>query len=434
MINPCAFNYYNPFFMWTPIPPVARVMPRLSYEDWAKKYHRANIKVINNVAESFAWKKEFISSAESSIELSANFAGGKDFIETLALIERRMKEKPRLRTHILLSEDFLEPKDKKALERLQKKFKARFTYLITGRKYYAQPFVHTQENHVKMLVVDEKYFIIGGSGICPAMTRESPPTVTKEKKRLVQLFIASSFRDTDLIGEGVTASIMRRHFFDLFDEWEQKINPKSKNRFFHIARTGISRNFLQEPAIIKDAKIKFVSCGPHVRDNNPITQLIAKRILCASREVHIASLFFNPHPQIKCALAVQRMKRLHTVGYFNGSRNNKKHLIHTCNSRPSYNLLSRVYEFEKPDCLYHKKVMTVDGKYAVIGSYNLGQKSALCDNEIVVQIKDARAVAQVHQGLREDAKSSTTLTGQQLHNHRFRVLERPLRFLAPLYV
>jgi len=439
-------NFYYPVCFYNPqaycrpyayrIPPPIEQIP---YEEWAKKYHTANIKVINNVSESFAWKKEFIASAETSIELSANFAGGKDFIEILDLLKQKMKAKPRLRVHILLSEDLLEAKDRKRLIQLKKQFGNRFHYLIT--KVHAQilPFPQSKENHVKMLVVDGKYFVMGGSGIHQRMTREKAPSKDMSKEissRIVRAVVAPCFRDTDLIGEGVTASIMRRHFFTLFHQWELKTEDKKiKNRFFSIAGAlrGTSYRFLEEPHMIYGAKIKFASCGPNTPENNPITRLIVKRILKARRVIHIANFLFNPHNSIKQALYLKKTCGIKTIGHFSGSQSRKLNHIFTLNNRYNYDLLSKAYEFTRPQCLYHKTVLTVDGIYGLIGSYNFGQKSALGDNEIAIQIKDPRAVAQINQGLQEDIAESIELTGPKLTNLYYKVTGAPFVYvLSPL--
>ena len=137
------------------------------------RYTHAYLLVSNVSDESFEWKKELIRNAESSIELSGNFAGGQPFQEVLALIETRMREKPNLRVHLILSRDLLENPDIEKLRELAKS--PNFSYLITDRIYTPLPTPHSEENHVKMLVVDGKYFVVGGSGIHPKLVREEPP-------------------------------------------------------------------------------------------------------------------------------------------------------------------------------------------------------------------------------------------------------------------
>lgn len=142
-----------------------------------------DLRVSNHATESFEWKKELIRSAQSSIELSANFAGGHSFRQVLRLIEKRMKIQPDLKVHLLLSRDLLEPKDLKYLKFLKKHY-PHFVHLITDRIYTTVPEVLSEENHVKTLIVDGQYFVMGGTGISDIMSREIAPHDSKKQDNL----------------------------------------------------------------------------------------------------------------------------------------------------------------------------------------------------------------------------------------------------------
>jgi phosphatidylserine/phosphatidylglycerophosphate/cardiolipin synthase-like enzyme len=52
-----------------------------------------------------------------------------------------------------------------------------------------------------------------------------------------------------------------------------------------------------------------------------------------------------------------------------------------------------VYEWIDPLSLYHRKVMVIDEKHIIIGSYNLGIKSANYDYECALVIEDSPEIA-----------------------------------------
>lgn len=68
---------------------------------------KVNLRLAQHVTEGLEWKKMLIQSAEKSIELSPNFAGGKDFRQVLKLIQIQMRLKPDLKVHLLCSFDLL---------------------------------------------------------------------------------------------------------------------------------------------------------------------------------------------------------------------------------------------------------------------------------------------------------------------------------------
>jgi hypothetical protein len=177
-----------------------------------------------------------ISTAQSSIELSPNFAGGKAFCEILDLIAIGMSKHPQLRVHLILSKDLLEDLDRGKLEELAQN--EQFVYLVTDRLFYPHPFVHTEENHVKLLIVDGKYFVMGGSGIHPKMIRDtySHENMGNEKSTFAAQFVDQAFHDADLVGTGEAVGELRHHFFGLFSKWEERTLAVKKNRFFPLRK------------------------------------------------------------------------------------------------------------------------------------------------------------------------------------------------------
>lgn len=392
------------------------------------QYSKADVRILNHVTESFEWKKQLIQSAESSIELSANFAGGENFREILRLIDQRMEEKPNLRVHLILSRDLIESLDVQILEELSKKFNNRFVFLITDRIFCTAPFIHTEENHVKLLVVDGKYFITGGTGIHQKMTREeyrADPDSDK-KDTFASNFIDRAFRDTDLLGQGPVACTMRQQFFSLFTKWEKRMQDQDNNRFFSLEGfdTGVCSLFHSQASLFTNVNLKCLVGGPEHRKSNPITNEITERIATANKSIRIANLIFNPADSIKKALQAKKdEKNIEIIGYLNGTSRHSSlgHYLYALPNRYNYDLLNTTYEYQKVNQLYHKKVATFDSQYTIIGSYNLGIKSAYCDDEIICVLDDTRIAEAVNATLDIDKSESIELKGKHLIKKRTRM-------------
>ncbi len=394
-------------------------------------YSKGNVKLVDSVEESFEWKKEMISIAESSIELSPSFAGGKDFREVLDLIEERMRKKPLLQVHLILCKNLLENADIQKLNQLVCDFGDRFVYLISDQLLYRNP-LRTEENHTKMLIVDGKYFVMGGSGIHPRMTRETSDSDSSDPHQAFAAhFISKFFRDADIVGEGPVALTMRRYFYTLFKKWEGRMGRENPDRFSPLdgAPRGVSDRFVQDTHVSRDADMKFLAGGPQDQDHHPITRKFCKRIGRTEKEMRFASPLFNPDEKIKRALKEKKKGDAKIIGYFNGGQKNPTLVqnVYTVPSRYNYSLVDRVHEYEVQDQLYHKKVASFDGKYVMIGSYNMGQKSAHWDDEIMMQIRNCKVAGQVDTMLDEDAKRSIAFpTPPRLNKFR--------KFLSMLFI
>jgi len=380
-------------------------------------YSKVDLRVSNHATESLEWKKALISSAQHSIELSANFAGGEDFRDVLNLMEHRMSLYPDLKCHLILSSDLLQKQDILYLKKLKECY-PHFNYLITERIYTLTPELLSEENHVKMLVVDGQYFAMGGTGIHEKMSREEIPVNASKNNFLADKLIDQAFRDTDIIGHGNAAQTMRNQFFNLYRIWEYRMTGQEMNRFFDTdsEKAGRCKIFHHEDNLIKDSSLKYVVSGPEHRNKNPISSEIADLTTQAKTEIRITNLLFNPDQTINAALKNAKDKKIHIKGYFNGTSKNSSsaHYLYALPNRYNYHLLTDVFEYHKKDQLYHKKVITVDSRYTVVGSFNLGVKSAKCDYENICVIDDIRVAQLMNNALDGDAKFSEHLTDKKL--------------------
>lgn len=399
-------------------------------------FSRTCIRVSNHCRESFEWKKRLIMSAEASIELSPNFAGGVSFRAILDLIHAQMQKKPTLRVHLLLSPDLLEPADRIALQALAKN--ERFYYLITGRLLHLYPSPCLQENHVKLLIVDGKYFVVGGSGINHRMISEDyVPIKQFRREPLSSRCIDQTFRDTDIIGAGPAARTMRVQFYRLLSKWIHRMQAIECDRYFSLPSetSSICETFHETEGLIHDAPLKVVVGGPEHRQDNPITREIAHHITLATRIIRIGNLLFNPMGAIKRALESKKALGVHISGCFNGitPHTSLLHYLLVLPARANYCLLNTAYEYQMRSQMYHKKVATFDGRYTLIGSYNWDFRSDACDDEILLVVDSEQVTRCVDSGLDTDAQRSVRKTEADISSTH-RVMGRNLGAITRFFI
>jgi phosphatidylserine/phosphatidylglycerophosphate/cardiolipin synthase-like enzyme len=266
-----------------------------------------NLLSTQNSFESLNWKYHLLSHAEESIEFSPNYCGDLEFQVCLLKIQQSLEKKPNLKVHILLSEDFLKSEEKDLLKELQEKFPIRFNYLITGTELQITPYLGSKENHQKVMIVDDKYFVLGGSGVKSSMSTKGDETPkTNRPPSWKDDMVSKAFRDMDVVGEGNLAKSLRQHFYDVYQSWESKKNKNlAANRSFEVDPTRSCKldSLETDPLLVKNVATKAFFSNPNSpTQENPISREISSKILSATKNVHIAQMNFNPDPIIKTAL------------------------------------------------------------------------------------------------------------------------------------
>lgn len=378
------------------------------------KYYEANVRLTEKADCGFEWKKALIESAQESIELSVNFAGGSSYREVLELMDTKMTQNEQIKTHMIASVDLLEPADKEMLNKMKEKFGDRFNVLITDRYYKVGLDFHSEENHVKMLVVDGKYFVGGGTGIHPRLSREHYDLEQDgEKPTPAARLLDPASKDADIVGESKEiAHAMRDQFFNLYRLWEiRTTNSDHASRYFPLTREpGYCQKFAEGEGVIQHVRMKFLVGGPEHRGNNPIVKEYAKRISKAKSEIRIANWVLNPSKKIRRALknAAALNPDLKRVAHLNGIGSNFSigRLSQTHSGRGNYHLVDKIYEYRGHHQVYHKKVATFDDSHMIIGSFNLGKKSAKYDHEVAFVIKNKEVTELGRARLKKDKTHS----------------------------
>lgn len=381
----------------------------------------ANLRLSCHVEKTLEWKLDLIKSAERSIELSPNFAGGKPFRDIVKAIRNRMCEKHDLKVHIILSFDLLEKEDRALLKSLKTQFGDRFSILVTSKILSIGA---SQENHVKLLLIDEKYFVMGGSNIAPSMTSESPVLVHPTLP-----LGGLGFRDMDLIGEGDVAKTMRQQFFALYHKWELRSDKKAKDRFFAAGETkGACQKFHAPEGLFSGKQVSFFVGGAEHKSANPIVKAVADRIQAATKKVRIASFVLNFPKPIRDQLASKKKEGVKVVAYTTGVNSKtvfwQKLLygLFRVISLNNYRLFSKVHKSDVKDQFYHRKVITIDNEITMIGSSNFGVKSSELDEEVLLCISDPEITQAVNAALKEDKEKAIRVEEEGLKVSKFQSL------------
>lgn len=407
------------------------------------------IVICDNGLEMFAWDLEFIRHAQHSVDIAACFFGGEVARELLNEVEARLEVCPDLRVNILATPILLEKEDYAMIDHLRKKYPDNFHLEHASNVTVVWPDVTGLDNHVKMLVVDEQYFSMGGTNLDESGVSEG--TFKPERGNNKLNFIASSLpagmRDQDIVGRGPIAKQLRQTFCKLFAIWchynktgRLEKNPEAfadNSFYFEIVDKPFVPLFeiSDQWFAVETSRLKYILSGPHQK-NNAITEEYVRLINQAKREIRIANLYFCPADPIFNALlnAVNRGVKLTVItnGISDVSPEYTKYFCWA--NRLSYVPMlfgktyhfwdyfsvknkapntTKIFEYHVKDVLLHKKMMIVDEDIFVLGSYNLGVKSHLADYETVMVIHSKEAVKAISKVYSRDLMHSKEVSTKE---------------------
>lgn len=379
--------------------------------------------------ERMEWDLEFIRHARHSIDLSGVFFHGKIADRYLAEIEQRLLAEPELQVRMMITPICAEPENLSTLERMRRHYPGRFLCEETVAVAGFAPDVHAIENHVKICIVDGYYFSIGGTNITDYEYVEglTTPTRSPHQQNSLARRLAAGFRDGNVVGRGAVGHEMHRQFGALFALWSHYNQTfcleKSLTTFLPEEEEERGEKpyvelFEKAPRkiLLPEERVQFLVGGPHQKQN-AITAAYLRLIQEARREIWIAHMFCFPEEHLFSALldAVRRGVHLEVVTNGLGGTAPKQNDIYGWANRMSYVPLfygkeykawdyfsmkkekpysTSIYEYGIPDVQLHKKVMLVDGRFLMVGSYNLGDKSDRADYEMNLLIDSERVVAE----------------------------------------
>lgn len=410
-----------------------------------------SVYLTKNPDVSTEWKLRLIQEAKQSIEISAGYTKGKIVQTLLETLHEKLETNPTIKVHLMISRllDFLKSDEEAYLASLASSYPGRFNYLITEATglINQEDKAYITENHTKLIIIDEKYYLLGGTNLVEELSSEDPSR-SREIDSTASHHIPAAAKDMDAVIRGPMAKKLRKEFFNLYALYrsnEPLNNSKgdfkpSKTNYFPLSneeKADISL-FEEHPDTDHNVRVYSVISGPRMQLHT-IGNMYEKLILQAHTSIDIANMYFFPCTTIRNALldAVNRDVRLHVVT--NGTHDE---LTTINSSREWYGHLNRMnyfplmagrdysiwelfaardatptkaafFELNLKGILLHKKVMTTDSLYTLIGSYNLGMKSEDADYEVAAVIESPKIAAKMQTILLDDKKKSKQIPFNQ---------------------
>lgn len=227
--------------------------------------------------------------------------------------------------------------------------------------------------HMKMLLVDDKYAIVGGMNYSDHYSHKNPN--------------GPKWRDTDVLYTGPAAAETRRIFAGI---WNAEVERGNLPLGRISDAPGIG-------APSGDARVAVLFQDPPVY-SPPILLNIVKAIYGATERINIENPYYVAVPAITRAILEARARGVE-VNILTNSK-----LSIDAEAKPMAEIILKgllplvpagVNVYLKKGETLHSKFMTVDGLYCSIGSYNFHPRSERYDTELNVSILDKSSVAKL---------------------------------------
>jgi phosphatidylserine/phosphatidylglycerophosphate/cardiolipin synthase-like enzyme len=413
---------------------------------------RTEVLVTRDAAETTLWKMELIRNAQQSIELSPNFAGGREYQQALQLAAEAMERNSALQMHLLYEQFLMDDLDIALTEQLAERFPAQFhpVQIAMETKFVESGSLVGQ--HMKILVVDGKYFVVGGTSLEQTLSTEGLRP-EEERPNIPKEYSIAGARDMDIVGVGPLAETLRKIYFTAHARFERLVIEGTlqrddallapHSRYWAVdpkqATTIPALDF--HPELVRGAPIK-VNVGNPFDAQNAITCEYVRLIEGARKSIDIGNLYFMPVRPIFEALLGAGNRGVNITMTTNGVRPTSPMLTKLFGwgtrlnyyplltgvelTGPDYFFANeipqnqvQIYEYDVERVLYHKKVMVVDGTTVLIGSYNLGKRSDLGDFELALTLESPAAAQKVLQVLALDHAYSQTPSREEITQFYF---------------
>ncbi len=261
----------------------------------------------------------------------------------------------------------------------------------------------TLRNHRKIAVIDGRVSFTGGMNIGDEYLGKSARM--------------GYWRDTFLRLEGPAAAHLQRVFCE---DWE-----------FATRDTLSGGAYFPEPLPCGPSAVQVASSGPD-QEVNTIREIYFAAILAARERLWIASPYLIPDAGLFDALRLARHRGVdvsvlslarpdHYISYYAGRYFSAELLA----------MGVKVYQYQKG--MMHSKLMLVDGRWAMVGSANLDNRSLHLNFEVGCALHDPSLVADLEAAFQRDLEDATPLDRAVLDRRSLvgRVLDNACRLMAP---
>ncbi|MGH7631576.1 MAG: phospholipase D-like domain-containing protein [Gemmatimonadales bacterium] len=167
----------------------------------------------------------------------------------------------------------------------------------------------------------------------------------------------------------------------------------------------------------------------------PIRQLIWLSFTCAKQRLWISSSYFVPEGRLREAIAERAREGVDVRLLVPGPATDAKPVRLAGRSHYEELLEAGVRIFEFEPAMMHAKTVVVDGRWTMVGSANMDNRSVELNEENILGVSDPRLAAQVEHGLRGDFARAREIRLEEFRRRgrAARVLERLARLLVEQY-
>ncbi|MBQ8498315.1 phosphatidylserine/phosphatidylglycerophosphate/cardiolipin synthase family protein [Chlamydia sp.] len=442
------------------------------------KNKAAKILVHDNGYEMYEHLLAAIDNARYTVELCPCMTGGEILATILRHLDQRMEDVPQLVGYMLIQPTLIDENDRKNLKTFKEKHGERFHYLFSDCPPYCNILSpNVIESHIKLSIVDGKYIFIGGTNLEDLMCSrgdfdlgvvDSPRAIVGGTRR------PSAFRDQDvtIVSEELGA-LLRKEFCAHYALWKDFTKKFWFNKKLDDFRGIDPINLPLEKAKLSFCnmiemnscavsvqldKIRFIFSGPD-ETSNTITEEYTRLVNQARHSIRLAQMYFIPAEKIYDSLMDACWGRGVSIRVITNGRTDRSPTItrsYAWGNRINYFPLTfgsrpllwkrflfspshatkkfSVHEFYVANTQLHKKCMLVDDHIMVIGSYNFGKKSDVCDYECIVVIESEEVVAKAQAVFEKDLTLSKLVTGEEIINWYFDPVNYCLGHLEDKYM
>ncbi len=330
------------------------------------------VKYLIDGEESFKYKDYLIKNAKKSVYVTTwafyDDITGEDALNMLSEAKKRGVD-----VKIILDAKIISSHGISIVKRMEKAGLSLLKYRESGRP--------ADIWHVKMIIVDGEYVIMGGMNFGDPYSHKDPAGL--------------KWRDTDVLIMGPAVAKAQEIFAGI---WNGEIKKNGLN-------LPLMSETYQPGQAAGNAKISFSFSNPPQAEGTEILAAVIKAIRGANKKINIENAYFVPIPALTQALLEARARGVE-VNIFTNSKDSidpeAKSVsdISMKSMLPLYKAGASIY-LKKGDTL-HSKFMTVDGVFVSIGSYNLHPRGERYDSELNANITDAETTAALDRAFEKD--------------------------------
>jgi cardiolipin synthase len=253
---------------------------------------------------------------------------------------------------------------------------------------------HNKRNHRRILVVDGRVGITGGSGVSEKWTGDGRTD--------------GHWRDTDLEIEGPAVHALQSAFVE---NWREATGELLGGDGYFAARPR------------GDARAQVIRSSP-AGGSYAMHTMYMLAIAAARRSVYLTNPYFLPDERMEEALLGAAARGVRVVALTPGKID---HNVVRAASRRGFGRLLQggIQIFEYQAALLHAKTMVVDGVWATVGSTNFDNRSFALNDELNVVLYDRASVAPLAGAFERDLRHarSVTYAAWQARGLRTKLLE-----------